>query len=128
MFYFNFSLNTWRNNGSRASHFHLFHGPVIENMCVPTTTAKVGTFASIRKRSEANVILRIGKEQTPLFPMGLLRNRPGRKTKLVCSRIGCQDTLHETTKCNESYLGKLLGCKQVQSATRSLQSQHPLRS
>ena len=63
------------------------------------------------KRSEANIRLRIRKEQIP--NVHLFRNCPGRKTKLVCSCRGCQDTLHGTTKCNESHLWKLLGASKT---------------
>ena len=43
-------LNTWRNSGSGAPRFHLFRGHVTENMCEPTTTAKVGIVASTGKQ------------------------------------------------------------------------------
>ena len=43
-------LNTWRNSGSGAPRFHLFRGHVTENMCEPTTTAKVGMVASTGKQ------------------------------------------------------------------------------
>ena len=47
------------------------------------------------------------RNKSPVPNGHFLRNRPGRKTKLVCSRRGYQDTLHETAKCNESYLEAL---------------------
>ena len=43
-------LNKWRNSGSGAPRFHLFRGHVTENMCEPTTTAKVGIVASTGKQ------------------------------------------------------------------------------
>lgn len=32
------------------AHFHLFHGPDIENMCGPTTIAKVGTVVTLERQ------------------------------------------------------------------------------
>lgn len=43
--------------------------------------------------------------------------------KVICSREGCQETLHENTLRIESYFGKLVGCKKIYSAA-SLQSYH----